>query len=171
MQDLNDVVLAWARGGGWLGLVLAMTVENLVQFVPSLAILPLAGHLSAQGVISLPLAMAACTAGSLLGCLIWYGLGRLIDARRLELYARRHGRWLGLSPARLRAVRRWFGRHGWQLVCWGRLVPVLRTNVSLPAGVELMPLVPFVGWSALGSGLWNGSLILVGYGVSLRLFT
>jgi len=77
MQDLNDVVLAWARGGGWLGLVLAMTVENLVQFVPSLAILPLAGHLSAQGVISLPLAMAACTAGSLLGCLIWYGLGRL----------------------------------------------------------------------------------------------
>jgi membrane protein DedA with SNARE-associated domain len=166
LEGLQEAVSGWVRSGGWLGLVLAMTVENLVQFVPSLAILPLAGHLSAQGLIPLPVAMTACTGGSLLGCLIWYGLGRLVNERRLEAYARRHGRFVGLSPERLHASRQWFQRHGWQVVCWGRLVPVLRTNVSLPAGIELMPLPAFLGWSALGSGLWNCSLILVGYGLS-----
>jgi len=168
LEGLNDTVTHWVRSGGWAGLVLAMTVENLVQVVPSLLILPLAGHLSAQGLIPLPLTMAACTAGSLLGCLIWYGLGRLVNEEKLEAYARRHGRLVGLSPERLRASRVWFQRHGWQVVCWGRLVPVLRTNVSLPAGIELMPLPAFIGWSALGSGLWNGSVILVGYGLSLQ---
>lgn len=166
IEGLTDAVLDWARGGGWLGLVLAMTVENLVQFVPSLAILPLAGHLSARGLISLPGAMAACTTGSLLGCLIWYGLGRLVNEQRLERYARRHGRWCGLTPERLQRSRHWFQRHGWTVVCWGRLIPVLRTNVSLPAGIELMPLPAFLGWSALGSGLWNSSFILVGYNLS-----
>jgi membrane protein DedA with SNARE-associated domain len=167
-EALNDTVTDWVRGGGWLGLVIAMTVENLVQVVPSLVILPLAGHLSAQGLIPLPVAMAACTAGSLVGCLIWYGLGRLVNEEKLEAYARRHGRFVGLSPKRLRASRVWFQRHGWQVVCWGRLVPVLRTNVSLPAGIELMPLPAFIGWSALGSALWNCSVILVGYGLSLN---
>ena len=167
-EGLNDSVTDWVRSAGWAGLVMAMTVENLVQVVPSLVILPLAGHLSAQGLIPLPVAMAACTAGSLVGCLIWYGLGRLVNEEKLEAYARRHGRFVGLSPERLRASRVWFQRHGWQVVCWGRLVPVLRTNVSLPAGIELMPLPAFIGWSALGSGLWNCSVILVGYGLSLN---
>ncbi len=166
IDSLHDSVIGWVRSGGWIGLVLAMTVENLVQFVPSIAILPLAGHLSARGLIPLPVTLLACTAGSLLGCLIWYGLGRLINEQRLEAYARRHGRLLGLTPQRLRATRQWFGRHGWQVVCWGRLVPVLRTNVSLPAGIELMPLPAFVAWSSLGSGLWNTALILVGYGLT-----
>lgn len=166
LQQLHDGVIGWVRHGGWLGLVLAMTVENLVQVVPSLAILPLAGHLSARGLISLPVAMAACTAGSLLGCGIWYGLGRLVNEQRLEAWAQRRGTWLGLTPERLRQSRRWFQRHGWQVVCWGRLIPVLRTNVSLPAGIELMPWPAFLGWSALGSGLWNCTLILVGYGLS-----
>jgi len=165
-ESLNEGVLSWARSGGWFGLALAMTIENLVQVVPSLAILPLAGHLSARGVISLPGAITASISGSLLGCLIWYGLGRLVNEQRLERYARRHGRLLGITPERLHTSRQWFQRHGWQVVCWGRLIPVLRTNVSLPAGIELMPLATFLGWSALGSGLWNTSLILVGYGLS-----
>jgi membrane protein DedA with SNARE-associated domain len=93
-------------------------------------------------------------------------LGRLVNERRQESYARRHGRFLRLTPERLDASRRWFRRHGWQLVFWGRCIPVLRTNVSLPAGIELMPLPAFLGWSALGCGLWNTALILVGYSLT-----
>ncbi|MEY3929974.1 MAG: hypothetical protein RLZZ516_1684 [Cyanobacteriota bacterium] len=163
VESLQEGVISFVRTGGWLGIALAMTVENLVQFVPSVAILPLAGHLSARGVISLPVAITASLSGSLLGCLIWYGLGRLVNEQRLERYARRHGRLFGFTPERLHRSRQWFRCHGWQVVCWGRLIPVLRTNVSLPAGIELMPLPAFLGWSALGSALWNTSLILVGY--------
>ena len=166
LEPLQESMVSWVRSDGWLGLVLAMTVENLVQFVPSLAILPLAGHLSAKGLIPLPVVVLSCTAGSLLGCLIWYGLGRLINEQRLEAFSRRRGSLLGLTPERLTASRRWFSHHGWKVVCWGRLVPVLRTNVSLPAEIELMPLPAFLGWSALGSSLWNTSFILVGYGLS-----
>lgn len=167
-EPLQQTLIHWIRAGGVQGLVLAMTVENLVQVVPSLVLLPLVGLVSARGLIALPLAIAACTAGSLLGCLIWYALGRLVNERRLEAYARRRGRWLGLSAEQLQASRLWFQRHGWKLVFWGRLVPVLRTNVSLPAGLELMPLAPFLGWSLLGSGLWNSGFILLGYGLSLQ---
>ncbi|MBD1193155.1 DedA family protein [Vulcanococcus sp. Clear-D1] len=166
LEGFQEQVVEWARTGGLLGLVLAMTVENLVQVVPSLVILPLAGHLSALGVVSLPAAMAASIAGSLIGCLIWYGLGRVMNEQRLERLARRRGRLLGLTPERLQQSRHWFQRHGWQVVCWGRLIPVLRTNVSLPAGIELMPLPAFLGWSLLGSSLWNSCFILVGYGLT-----
>jgi membrane protein DedA with SNARE-associated domain len=165
-EIFQEGVVEWARSGGLLGLALAMTVENLVQVVPSLVILPLAGHLSAQGVVSLPAAMAASIAGSLVGCLIWYGIGRVMNEQRLERLARRRGRLLGLTPERLQQSRHWFQRHGWQVVCWGRLIPVLRTNVSLPAGIELMPLPAFLGWSLLGSSLWNSCFILVGYGLT-----
>jgi membrane protein DedA with SNARE-associated domain len=164
LEALNDSVLTWVRQGGWLGLLLAMTVETLVQLVPSLLILPLAGHLCARGLISLPIAIAASTGGSLLGSLIWYLLGRLVNERRLEGWTRQRGHWLGLTPERLRRSRQWFQRHGWQVVFWGRLIPVLRTNVSLPAGIELMSLPVFLGWSLLGNGLWNSFWILVGYG-------
>ena len=66
----------------------------------------------------------------------------------------------------MRQSRRWFGRHGWQVVFWGRFIPVLRTNVSLPAGIELMPWPAFLGWSALGNTLWNSFWIAVGYRLS-----
>ncbi len=163
LDGLQNAVVGWAHSGGWVGLVLAMTVENLVQFVPSLLILPLAGHLSAAGLIPLPVVLVSCTAASLLGCLIWYALGRLVNAQRLEAWAHRRGSVLGLTPQGLATSRQWFARHGWQVVCWGRLVPLVRTNVSLPAGIELMPLPAFLGWSALGSGLWNTSFIVMGY--------
>jgi alkaline phosphatase len=165
-ESLQEAVVSWARSGGLLGIALAMTVENLVQVVPSLVILPLVGHLSAQGMVNLPAAIAASISGSLIGCLIWYGLGRLVNEERLERLARRRGRLLGLTPKRLQLSRHWFQRHGWQVVCWGRLVPVLRTNVSLPAGIELMPLPAFLGWSLLGTSLWNSCFILVGYGLT-----
>lgn len=151
------------RSHGLLGLGLAMVVENLVQFVPSLVILPLAGYGASLGWFPLLLACGVSILGSLVGCLLWFALGRMLNEERLERWAQARWRWFGLTPARLRQSRRWFRRHDWQIVCWGRLVPVLRTNVSLPAGLELMPLGRFLLWSALGTSLWNTTFVLLGY--------
>lgn len=161
--SLTDQLEQLARHHGVLGVMVAMVVENLVIVVPSLVLLPLAGYGASLGWYPLPIVLVATVAGSLVGCLIWYGLGALVNERRLERLVRFRGRWLGLTPSRLRLSRRWFRRHGWQVVCWARLVPVLRTNVSLPAGIEMMPLAPFLGWSAIGTAIWNGLFVGLGY--------
>lgn len=163
LEDLQTLLVHWVRMGGPVGLLMAMIVENLVQVVPSLAILPLAGTMAAKGLMSVPEAIACSTLGSVLGCLIWYTLGRGINEHKLEQLVRRHGRWLGLTPGHLRLSRRWFRRHEQAIVCWGRMIPVLRTNVSLPAGMEMMPCAQFLIWSSLGITIWNSTWISMGY--------
>ena len=99
------------------------------------------------------------------GALPWYGLGRLVNEQRLEAWLQRHGRWLGISVAELGRTRTWFERHGGAVVFWGRLVPGIRTLISVPAGVEMMPLPPFLLWTTLGSFLWTA--LLTGAGMVL----
>lgn len=163
MNEFVAAIVAFARDHGLWGLVVAMVIENLVQFVPSLLLLPLAGYGASQGLYSLPLALLATLAGSLLGCLIWYALGRWFNATLLVAWVSRPRPWLGLTTAQLERSRRWFRAHDRQIVCWGRLVPVLRTNVSLPAGLELMPLGRFLLYSLIGSALWNSTFVLLGF--------
>lgn len=165
VMDLTDQLVQLMRSYGPLGLLLAMLVENLIQVVPSLVLLPLAGFGASRGLYPLPVALVATILGSLLGCLIWFGLGRCLREQRLVQILCRRGHWLGLTSARLRWSRRWFRRHDWRIVCWGRLIPVLRTNVSLPAGMERMPLGRFLFWSALGTSLWNGTFVALGCGL------
>ena len=98
MITLTSQMEHLARHQGLAGLVIAMVVENLVLVVPSLVILPLAGYGAFQGWYPLPLALLASVVGSLIGCLLWFGLGRLVNERRLERFVRARGRWFGLSP-------------------------------------------------------------------------
>lgn len=113
--------------------------------------------------------------GTVLGAWFWYGVGRQINEERLEHWLRRHGRWLGLRPEDLARSRRWFQRHGVAVVFWGRLIPGVRTFVSLPAGIELMPQPLFLAWTSAGSLLWILLLTLAGqalgasYGLVLQL--
>jgi membrane protein DedA with SNARE-associated domain len=100
--------------------------------------------------------------GTVLGALPWYGIGRLINEERLERWLSRHGRWIGISPQDLQRSRRWFSRYGTALVFWGRLVPGIRTLISVPAGIEMMPLAPFLIWTTAGSLIWTLLLTLAG---------
>jgi membrane protein DedA with SNARE-associated domain len=164
MIDLTDQLVQLIRSYGPLGLLLVMVVENLIQVVPSLVLLPMAGFGASRGLYPLPVALVATIVGSLSGCLIWFGLGRGLGEQRLDRILRRV-HWLGLTSTRLRWSRRWFRRHDWRIVCWGRLIPVLRTNVSLPAGLARMPLGRFLFWSTLGTTLWNGTFVALGWGL------
>ena len=101
--------------------------------------------------------------GTVIGTLPWYGIGRLINEERIEHWLERHGRWIGISPADLVRSRKWFSRYGTLLVFWGRLLPGIRTLISVPAGIELMPFVPFLLWTTAGSLIWTLLLTLAGF--------
>ena len=141
--------------GGYGGVFLAMLVENFLQFIPSEAIMPLAGYLVFTGKLQLLPTILAGTAGTIAGTLPWYLIGRLVNTELLEAQLDRHGAWFGITPGKLRHARHWFQRYGAWVVFWGRLVPILRTLISIPAGIEMMPWRPFLLWTSLGSLLWN----------------
>jgi len=148
---------------GYLGIVVLTFLENVFPPIPSEVIMPLAGFKAAQGTLSLPLVIAAGTAGSLAGASVWYYLGRKLGQARVIRLAARHGRWLTMSPQDVESAAAWFQRHGWSAVLIGRLVPAIRSVISLPAGIARMSLPAFLALSAVGTGLWTTLLVGAGY--------
>ncbi|MFM9072321.1 MAG: DedA family protein [Cyanobium sp.] len=155
-------------------ITLGMFLENLFPPIPAELIMPLGGYLAHKGQLQIGPVILAGLLGTVLGAWFWYGIGRLVNEERLEHVLGRHGRWLGITPERLRLSRRWFNRHGAAVVFWGRLVPGVRTFISVPAGIELMPQPPFLAWTTAGSSILVVILALLGralgenYGKVLR---
>ena len=158
-----DWVVTLLENGGYLGIFLLMLAKNLFPPIPSELVMPLAGFLAAQGTLSLPLAVAVGTAGSVVGALFWYWVGLRFGEERLRRMAGRFGRWLTVSPQEVDAASAWFERNGGRVVFLGRMVPAVRTLISIPAGVARMPLAAFLALSAAGSALWTGALAVAGY--------
>ena len=165
VQQIPSLLLAAVEANPWIGygaIALVMLLENLVPPIPSEVVMPLAGFLIQQGKLQLVPTLLAGLIGTVLGAWFWYGIGRLINEQRLEHWLQRHGRWMGLRPEDLARSRRWFNRHGVAVVFWGRIIPGVRTLVSLPAGIELMPQPLFLAWTTAGSLLWILLLTLAG---------
>ena len=150
----------------WIGygaILLAMLLENLIPPIPSELIMPLGGYYVSQGQLDfLPVVLSGLI-GTVIGALPWYGIGRLVNEERLEKWLEKHGRWLGINPQELARSRKWFNRYGVSLVFWGRLVPGIRTLISVPAGVELMSMTPFLIWTTAGSLIWTLFLTITGF--------
>ena len=148
---------------GLAAIGLLMFVENLFPPIPSELVMPLAGFTAARGDMSLALAVVAGAIGSLLGAAFWYWAGATLGATRLKRFANRHGRWLTLAPEDIDAACVWFRRHGRLAVLVGRLVPGVRTLISVPAGISGMPFLPFLAWSAIGTAIWTTGLAAAGW--------
>ena len=150
----------------WIGygaILLAMFLENLIPPIPSELIMPLGGFYVSQGQLDfLPVVLAGLI-GTVMGALPWYGIGRLVNEEKLEQWLQKNGRWIGINPQELARSRTWFNRYGVSLVFWGRLVPGIRTLISVPAGVELMPMPPFLIWTTAGSLIWTLFLTITGF--------
>jgi membrane protein DedA with SNARE-associated domain len=147
---------------GYGAIFAAMFLENLFPPIPSELIMPLGGFYVQQQKLALVPVVLAGLLGTVLGALPWYGIGRLVNEERIEHWLERHGRWIGISPQELHRSREWFNRHGTALVFWGRLVPGIRTLISIPAGIEMMPLGPFLIWTTAGSLIWTLFLTVAG---------
>jgi membrane protein DedA with SNARE-associated domain len=165
VQQLPQLIGAAVEANPWMGygaIFAAMFLENLFPPIPSELIMPLGGFYVHQGQLALIPVVLAGLIGTVLGALPWYGIGRLINEERLEQWLERHGRWIGISTQDLHRTRTWFNRYGTALVFWGRLVPGIRTLISVPAGIELMPFTPFLIWTTAGSLIWTLLLTLAG---------
>ncbi len=147
---------------GYGAIALVMLLENLIPPIPSEVVMPYGGYLVHQGRLELLPTVLAGVLGTVLGAWFWYGIGRLINEERITQWLDQRGRWLGLNGEDLARSRRWFSRHGWALVFWGRLVPGVRTLISVPAGMELMPQGAFLLWTTAGSLIWTLLLTLAG---------
>ena len=166
ITQLPELIGQAVEANQWLGytaIFAAMFLENLFPPIPSELIMPLGGFLVQQGQLQFVPVVFAGLLGTVLGALPWYGIGRVINEERIEHWLERHGRWIGISPAELARSRRWFNRFGTALVFWGRLVPGIRTLISVPAGIEMMPMAPFLIWTTAGSLIWTLLLTLAGF--------
>jgi membrane protein DedA with SNARE-associated domain len=166
MVSFLEQVRAWVErvieALGYPGILGLMFLEGLFPPIPSEVIMPFAGSLAGQGRLSLGGIVAAGTLGSLLVALLYYGLGRWLDARAVRQFIRRYGRWLFLTEQDWERAMRAFHRLGEGVIFAGRLVPGLRSLISIPAGLDKMPLVPFLLLTTLGSAAWNALLAQIG---------
>lgn len=148
---------------GYFGVVFLMFLENVFPPIPSEVVMPLAGYISSQGRLALWGVIVAGMVGSLLGAIPFYYLGRWLGVERIRRWSERHGHWLLLAPKDLDRAERWFERHAKTTVFLGRLVPGVRSLVSIPAGMSDMALVPFLLLTAGGTALWAGLLAAAGH--------
>jgi len=150
---------------GYLGIALLMFVENLFPPIPSELIMPLAGFTARATPDKLNVfgVFLAGVIGSVLGALIWYYPGKFLGEPRLKYLADKYGKWITISSADIDKATRWFNKQGAIAVLIGRLVPGVRTLISVPAGLSNMPLLPFLIYSTIGSAAWVALLTFAGY--------
>jgi len=148
---------------GYWGIGLLMFAENLFPPIPSELIMPLAGFTVAKGTMNFTLAVLAGVIGTILGAFPWYYAGKFVGEERLKHLADKYGKWITVSGKDIDKATRWFNRYGNKAVLFGRLVPGVRTLISLPAGLSDMHLVPFLIYSTLGTTAWVMILTFLGF--------
>jgi membrane protein DedA with SNARE-associated domain len=164
-SDIADWAVDLMDTLGGPGAGLAIALENLFPPLPSEVILPLAGFAAARGDFGLASAIGWTTLGSVVGAIALYLIGAALGRDRTRALA---GRLPLVRLSDLDTAEQWFDRHGSKAVLIGRLIPLVRSLISVPAGVERMPLPRFVALTTAGSLLWNSALVLCGYQLGER---
>ncbi|EHQ51460.1 alkaline phosphatase [Ectothiorhodospira sp. PHS-1] len=139
----------------------------LIVLAPE-ALMPFAGFLAHEGMLGLWWAVLAGSLGGTLGSTLIYLVARRVGEARVRVMLRRRGRWLLVRESDLDGVLAIYGRHGTWIVAGGRLIPTVRSLVSIPAGLLPMPLARFVGLTFLGTFAWNTVLALTGYALGAK---
>ena len=163
MDKLGEWILQVMSDLGYVGIILLMFLENVFPPIPSELIMPAAGFAAARGELSLTGVILAGSLGSVLGAIVLYAVGRMMNEQRLIALTDRYGKWLLVSSDDIRKADDWFDRHGKKIVFFGRLIPAIRSLLSIPAGMSEMPFGQFLLYTSLGTTLWSGLLAYAGY--------
>lgn len=163
-----DWIVQVIESGGYSGIAMLMLLAILFPPLPSELIMPLAGFDAARGVFHPLGVIATGTFGTVVGTIFWYSVGRALGLSRLKAWSERHGRWLTLHSSDFDDAARWFHTNGAKAVLIGRILPAIRTLVSIAAGIFAMGFGRFLLFSTLGSALWNSALTGAGYMLESR---
>jgi membrane protein DedA with SNARE-associated domain len=163
---MADWIIETINATGYWGIFLLMLLESVFPPIPSELIIPFAGFSVQRGDLNLFGVLGATTGGAVVGMLPWYVAARLLGLSRTKWLADKIGRWLALNSDEIDLASTWFLRYGPVIVFLGRLVPLIRTVISVPAGIAAMPVAAFVAASSLGALVWNSVLIGAGYVLS-----
>ena len=160
---MGSWVVSLIEQSGYLGVGFLMFLETVFPPIPSEVIMPVAGVAAANGQLNLWLVIISGAAGAMLGNIFWYLAARALGLQRLKPLIDRHGRWLTVNWKEVERAQRWFERHGVAFVLIGRLIPTMRSLVSIPAGLLKMRFRNFVIASTIGTLAWTAVLAAAGY--------
>jgi membrane protein DedA with SNARE-associated domain len=160
---VSDFIVRLINESGYLGVAFLMFLETVFPPIPSEIIMPLAGVSASRGTMSLPGVIIAGTLGAMLGNMFWYFAARVIGLERFRPLIDRWGRWLTIDWREIEKGERLFARFGAPLVFFGRLLPTVRSLISIPAGLLKLRLSTFILWSTLGTAGWTALLAVAGW--------
>ncbi len=166
LAQLLDLIKTWAEGiitqMGYLGLSLVMFLENVFPPIPSEVVLPLAGNLTNTGEFSLFGVVFWGMIGSLLGAYLFYGLGILFNEDKIRRFVEKYGKWAMITVEDFDKAIEFFDKYGPFTIFFGRMVPIVRSLISIPAGMHRMKIIPFTLYTIVGTSLWNVVLAVAG---------
>ncbi|RVQ69106.1 DedA family protein [Croceicoccus ponticola] len=156
---MQDFIIQLIEGGGYIGIALLMALENIFPPIPSEVIMGVAGVAVHAGRMAFWPVLFWGTLGSTVGNYLWFLAGKKMGYERLRPFVDRHGRWLTLDWCDIERSSRFFRKHGQWVVFFLRFSPLMRTIISLPAGLARMGTSRFLIFTFMGSSLWNAALI------------
>lgn len=163
LEFLSETIIHFIGQSGYLGVFILMTVESALVPFPSEVTMPFAGFLAQKGVLSFPLVVLAGAVGNLVGSLIAYGLGYFLEETVILTLIRKYGKFFLITQHEYERARRWFNNYGSGIAFFSRLLPAVRTFISLPAGLAEMNLWKFSIYTFFGSLIWSIFLTYIGF--------
>ena len=160
---MQEIIVAFVDKFGYFGILLLIAVENVFPPIPSEVILTFGGFLTTYTSLSVGGVILFSTLGSLVGAIILYGVGRIFNKERLmKLVSGKIGAVLRLKAEDIESAEKWFEKRGSGTVFFCRFIPIVRSLISIPAGMSGMEMAPFLLYTTAGSVIWNTVLIVIG---------
>ncbi|RYG25578.1 DedA family protein [bacterium] len=160
---MGNWIVNAVSGMGYVGIFFLMLIENIFPPIPSELVMPLGGYLSTQDKMNIWAVIVVGAIGSVAGQTLLYFLARKLGEEKVREWVGKHGRWVTISPQEVDKSTKWFHDHGGRAVLFGRMIPGVRSLISIPAGLGKMPLGKFLLCTALGATLWASVLAYAGY--------
>lgn len=159
---MQNWITSFMEQFGYVGIALIIALENVFPPIPSEIVLPFGGFMTTNSSLTIIGVIIAATIGSVLGAVILYGVGRLLDVERLEKIINRWGHILRIKKEDVHRADAWFDKYGYWTVLFCRMIPLVRSLISIPAGMSNMKFGLFLLFTTIGTVIWNSILVIIG---------